>query len=256
MRTSKRFIIPGRVVQIKNEAKDLFEKNYFAVSISRYAVYAQQMLIIITLFILRTESIEIAMAKRKEIEERVRQNRFTMGNTIDFCRRLVDESNNENFLSKVRFVDKCDTYPADEIETDSETPRETFKKILDRMKKISRIRNEISEHPGFVIHLDPNNQYKKGMYDTNHYRNVIKRKLKFFDEMGIPCEETKISVRTYFGQNPLTSLPGIENFFDDISKQLEYRGASMVQEFVGELDCLFKGLVDFIRAYRDQGLEK
>ena len=247
MRIIKRLKIPDRVIQIRKEAEDLFEKGYFSASIGRLAIYIQQMLIITTLFMLREENIQSASVNREKIEKMVSGRRLTMGKVIDCCRHIIYNSVSEELLGKTVLVD-CDDFSSYEIDVSVETLRNIFDKILDKAKKISIIRNEISEHPGFVISLDPSNQFKNGMYDTNYYRKFINRKLKFLEEMEIPCKDIKINSKSYFDQHPLTSLSRIEDFFDELSKQIEQTSASIVMNFVTELDCLFTKLITNIHS--------
>ncbi len=244
----KRLKIPARVLQIEAEAQYLLKMGLFSASINRFAIYIQQTLIIMTLFILREVNIQIASEKIEEMTKMVSRRGLTMGKAINYCKHMINNSGSEELLGKMVLV-SCDDFSRNEISDSFETLRNIYDKTLENAKKISTIRNEISEHPGFVIFLDPSNQFKKGMYDANYYRKFVGRKLKFLEKMGIPCQSIIENSNSIFRQHPLTLLPKLEDLFDELSKQIEQTSASVVASIVTEIDCLFTILVTNVRTH-------
>ncbi len=170
----KRKQIPGRIIQMKDEADLLLREEHYRAAILLYVLFAEQLLILAYLYIKREEDIEQAIKKREEFLKRKEDGNFTFGKVIN------------------------ETVPTIEIKMES-IPLISRSPISDLVKNLNDIRNQISAHPHFALMLDPTNSLKKAFYDTNYYREVARR-LRDFTRKKLGMEtSTEIDQFINFG---------------------------------------------------------
>lgn len=190
-RVPKHLKLSARTEQIKEQADLLIEQGFYVGSILHYVIYVEQLLLTAYLFTLRELSIDLAREQREYILNKKEEERYPFGKivreTVPLIQQVIDGASSKSFS-----LDKTELYT-----------------YCDRLRKI---RNIVSAHPHFTLMLDPTNRWKRGMYDANFYRKLLRRIRKFIQsEIGIrsPPELDKILRKGH----PLTISSRLEDEF-------------------------------------------
>lgn len=219
MRVAKYKKLSPRTENLMLNADRLLKDGYYVASIFYYVIYIEQLLFTAYLYVLRKKDIETAILGRENILLKRERGYFPFGKVVTYTIPLIDE-----------YLNYQHTLPMIQGES-----------LVVLCQKLVKIRNVISAHPQFALMLDPNNRWKRALYDANYYRKVLRR-IRRFLKVDLNVESPPI-LDEAIDLLPLVSSAQIETEFAKVENEVARALALYSKNISIEIRSRLKGIV-------------